>query len=112
MNELLKKLSKGAYVFFGIYDDELFVQIATHDNEIVYGAANPIAVEPEVRNIIDTLPSLFPYSFRELGIKIDQFNFYPLDGKKITKDEIQEVQPIGSIYPDPGKVIFRLLNNN
>lgn len=98
---LFSKIEENAHIFYGINDyDEMFIQIATHENEIVYNQEVYISVNPRPRDLLIALKSIFSDSFKDLGMKISPFNFSDLDGHRLKDSgEIVECRATQSIYP-------------
>lgn len=92
-NTLFQKINESAHIFYGInYDNELFIQIATRDNEVAYHAEVPVSVNPELKDLLVALKSLFSDSFKELDIKIPRFSYSEWDGQRILKSGQTEIQ--------------------
>jgi hypothetical protein len=114
MENLLKKVETTAHVFFGISEGNLFAQIATQDNEIVYEAEVPMS-DPTPANLMRGLSELFPDKFKESGVKVSRVAIFEWDGQKIVKSggkEILDCQTILNIFPKFSVYLFTYLWEN
>ncbi|MFZ5391224.1 MAG: hypothetical protein ACOZAJ_03050 [Patescibacteria group bacterium] len=114
MENLIEKVNRQCHVFFGIEGTNLFVQIATRENEIAYAAETPIAADPSPSYLAEKLADLFPDSFKKSGI-IAPKQYFEWDGQKIFNSgekTIIDCQTVKNIFPKFGAFIFSYLAEN
>ena len=100
MKTPLKKVGENVHVFYGIIDCELFVQIATSGNKILFDSKVQISANPEPKDFLMALKSLLSDSYRNSDAKVSLFDFSECDGRRIKNDgEIEECIATRTFYP-------------
>lgn len=99
--------------FYGIHKGQLFVQLATKGNKIIYAAETEMK-EKSKDAIIPSLYKLFPNSFKETDIKCSR-GFSRFDGKKIVtsgRKKIIDCETVEDLFPSISKFIFSFIIEN
>lgn len=111
----LDKLESSFYLFHGINEGKLFIQITTGENEIVYEAETPIKNSNSI-TLVNALAILFPDEFIKTGIKMPRLQtFFQWDGQKIIKSgekDMLDCEKVLDKFPKFTQFIFSYLVEN
>jgi len=95
-----KPISQEAHIHYGICGRNLFMQIATYHDHILWEGKVELSEKPKTEEIENSIPKLFE-TFKESGIKLSKSGTYHIDGLRIIetgKMHTKLTKKVESIY--------------
>ena len=107
---------KQIHIFFGIYNDKLFVQITNFDPvtrkyEITFETEAPVKSDPKEIDLQNVIQYLFSDKSKKPDVSLFGKSYYPYDGARIDKEKnnFEWCSSVEAIFPKFKRYLFSFM---